>query len=527
MVTQTANGLYIHAAWANDLLGTGMKTSPYDEAVAIGTYIDRDEKENTSPSRYTWNAIEDVDEDLVNDDVAEDLEEEIDSLRATTGSINGALKDTQRASNSGIGQANLLLGTNQGTVNWSGDGVTISDGTDELYGETANPTIFTRFTGTGKAFLPCVTLSELLSPIKGEDDDGGDIGTFTFTADVRTSEAVNVSVSVAEQDGTGAQIVFSAIELTEAGEWTHVRSTAQGVGVDRKTQVLVIDLSSASGTNVFDIANLKVEAGESGTDWTIGLDNMASGQSNVSNIGNGETLQTVTEPYFTLGKRGEGRIGAYSLAVGDDAVAGGEHSVAIGKGAEALYSYSVALGENVTTHRESVAIGVDSDAASRDVVIGRGLKTQIGSGLIEFIQCVVGQYNEIEISGRFRRTVFAVGAGQSDDKRRTVFKVDNAGNVYTTGRVNDQQAGRILLNSTGETKNINGTTYTKLSGRVSFASWFDEPPMVILTPISGAPYRLTPPTADNITRDGFDIVMYRNNDTATTVQWIAVKATQS
>ena len=113
-------------------------------------------------------------------------------------------------------------------------------------------------------------------------------------------------------------------------------------------------------------------------------------------------------PFYTLGTRGSGTVGAFSTVIGENGVAKGSTSLAVGEGCNANGTNSFAQGQN-------------SYAGVNATSLGRGTRASYNS------QLACGQWN-IDHSGV--GPLFIVGDGSSASARSDSFRVDQGGYVY-------------------------------------------------------------------------------------------------
>lgn len=269
---------YYHAAWADDADGTNFSLTEYDGAQMIGTYNDDSGTESIDPTDYNWQIIgaaESGDGDPATaaaENEINALTAAVDDLTAKTITNAGNIDRANASSVEGIGQPNLLSGTNRGADGWTGSGFTLAAETGTVYNETDTPITWLKAT--------CVTPGALsftadgFRAILAEDSD---TDTYTLSFDMRQSVLFDVNVSMADADGTNIQIDFgtadSESDILEdlrdmAGTWTHQALTAQIVeGNTESAQVLLFDCSAMTAGDTIEIANLKVEGGATDTPW--------------------------------------------------------------------------------------------------------------------------------------------------------------------------------------------------------------------------------------------------------------------
>ena len=269
---------YYHVAWADDADGTNFSLTEYDGALMIGTYNDDSGTESTDPEDYTWQIIG-VAESGDGDPATAAAENEINALTAAVDDLTaktitnaGNIDRANASSVEGIGQPNLLSGTNRGADGWTGSGFTLAAETGTVYNETDTPITWLKAT--------CVTPGALsfsadgFRAILAEDSD---TDTYTLSFDMRQSVLFDVNVSMSDADGTNTQIDFGTADNESdiledlrdmAGTWTHQALTAQIVdGNTESTQVLLFDCSNMTAGETVEIANLKIEGGAIATQW--------------------------------------------------------------------------------------------------------------------------------------------------------------------------------------------------------------------------------------------------------------------
>lgn len=269
---------YYHVAWADDADGTNFSLTEYDGALMIGTYNDDSGTESTDPADYNWQIIGAA-ESGDGDPATAAAENEINALTAVVDDLTaktitnaGNIDRANASSVEGIGQPNLLSGTNRGADGWTGSGFTLAAETGTVYNETDTPITWLKAT--------CVTPGALsfsadgFRAILAEDSD---TDTYTLSFDMRQSVLFDVNVSMSDADGTNTQIDFgtadSESDILEdlrdmAGTWTHQALTAQIVdGNTESAQVLLFDCSAMTAGETVEIANLKIEGGAIATPW--------------------------------------------------------------------------------------------------------------------------------------------------------------------------------------------------------------------------------------------------------------------
>lgn len=270
---------YYHVAWADDANGLNFSLTEYDGAVMIGTYNDDSGTESTDPTDYTWQIIGTAESDGDGDPATAAAENEINALAAAVDDLTartltnaGNIDTANDASITGIGQPNLLSGTNRGADGWTGSGFTLAAVTGTVYNETDSPISWLMATCTTPGALSFS--ADGFRAILAEDSD---TDTYTLSCDLRMSALSAVNVSMSDADGTNTQIDFgtadNASEILDdlhdlAGTWVHHALTAQIVdGNTESAQVLLFDCSNMTAGDTIEIANLKVEGGAIATPW--------------------------------------------------------------------------------------------------------------------------------------------------------------------------------------------------------------------------------------------------------------------
>lgn len=323
MVIQTTiNGItaYLHAAYATDENGTDFSLTDFDGAVYVGNYTDTSATESTNYKRYAWQLIgnAEIDADEIEDyeelepiEVAE-VSDSLDSLDNTTGNLQAQIDEnkadaviTQTSNDEGIGNVNMLAGTNQGVTGWTASAnLTISAMNSPIYEETSDAVNFVRVTcdlaGSNYILFDASYLRSVLAELT--DDNS-----FTFSADVRMSTVFEIgTVAVQDVDETNAQIEFDEItneaideDTDNNGAWVHNISTSNvindnaGDPIPESAQFLYFDLSQMGAGETLDIANLKIEAGAIATPWRASLDEVEATANAALNAAN-----TVTNHFW-------------------------------------------------------------------------------------------------------------------------------------------------------------------------------------------------------------------------------------
>lgn len=300
--------IYLHTAWANDESGSGFSLEEFDGAVFIGNYTSSSATESGNFASYSWKRIDNIedpdetieDEDLEDDTeddeefiedeeddddgtyLDEDLEEDLIEIEAAAVRSGDNITSNQQANDSGIGNVNLLYGTNSGKSGYSVSGgfvlsdlgTTIYDDAEEVKAvritcDTASDTAYLSF---GSDYL-LDNLSEM---------SAGDV--FTLSFDSRMSVLfVSETLAVQGIDGAKRMLLFDQSldntsdneEIDNTGEWVHY--SAQAVYEEQETseQVFCISLKNMPAGATLDIANLKIEEGSLETPWRQSEDEIA------------------------------------------------------------------------------------------------------------------------------------------------------------------------------------------------------------------------------------------------------------
>lgn len=302
--------IYLHTAWAHDESGSGFSLEEFDGAVFIGNYTSSSATESGNFASYSWKRIDNIedpdetieDEDLEDDTeddeefiedeeddddddgtyLDEDLEEDLIEIEAAAVRSGDNIASNQQANDSGIGNVNLLYGTNSGKSGYSVSGgfvlsdldTTIYDDAEEVKAvritcDTASDTAYLSF---GSDYL-LDNLSEM---------SAGDV--FTLSFDSRMSVLfVSETLAVQGIDGAKRMLLFDQSldntpdneEIDNTGEWVHY--SAQAVYEEQETaaQVFCISLKNMPAGSTLDIANLKIEEGSLETPWRQSEDEIA------------------------------------------------------------------------------------------------------------------------------------------------------------------------------------------------------------------------------------------------------------
>lgn len=284
MVIETnQNGIYMHAAYASDDKGTDFSLTYFTDAAFIGNYMDRSSVESNNPLMYKWqpinveqipaSQIEDDSEAYESVDVS-NVQGEVEGLNSTTQDLHVRttyndenLIKTQYVQDEGLGNLNLLVGTNQGDTGWTAGSSTLASVTEAVYSEDPKDEINTlSVTLTAATDTLTFDSTELLDYIDANNEDEN---TYTLSYDIKVSNTgASISISV---PGilTYDSPEFSAEDDDDLSDtWLHFTSTA----VIASTTGTDLEFSySGAATDTFQIANLKIEAGSMATPWRASL----------------------------------------------------------------------------------------------------------------------------------------------------------------------------------------------------------------------------------------------------------------
>lgn len=264
---------FYHCAWALDGEGLGFSLDEFDEATYVGAYTDDSSTESTDPADYQWRPIGTSLSDTAQS--IDDLQTQMEDALADTFEADANIQGTQGASDTGLGNPNMLRRTNQGTTGWTAIGdLYLSAMTDTVYDESAEPVSFIRVTcsaaGDNVLTFDATALRAILGTLSDESS-------LTISCDVRMSDLFTIdTVAVQDADGTNAQVEFDPVDnepvdtetMDTTGTWMQYISTAVAPGsVDESAQVLFFDLSNMPAGATLDIANLKIELGAIATPW--------------------------------------------------------------------------------------------------------------------------------------------------------------------------------------------------------------------------------------------------------------------
>lgn len=258
---------YLHTAWSDEPDGSDMQTEEFD-SVYIGTFTDSNSSEDLDNSKYSWCESDPDSED--EESIDTELSDSINELSSSSIVSNSNLDATQYSSDSKIGNANELKGTNKGSTGWSDgsgySGTSISDVIYSQYGENTNYVRFyVDYVSTSHVYFAA---ADLIEKVSGLTD------TYTLSFDIRMTGGVFDITTISLGDNL---ITFDAYIPSAYGEtidivgtWTHYTSTATATGAENatlKTLNFIYDISSTA-MEYFEIANLKIEAGATETAWT-------------------------------------------------------------------------------------------------------------------------------------------------------------------------------------------------------------------------------------------------------------------
>lgn len=307
MVIKTASGIYMHAAWAEDEEGAGFSLTKFDTAQYVGHYSDKSAEESANWRKYEWQAIQEADDEeddgteivedeselddeeeeeadgeiISSDDVIEGLMDDIGDTAEEVQSVGADSTATQNLSDTGLGNDNLLSGTNRGLAGWIiPDGFSAEAVAGTIYDDTADAVNYIKITcgtaGAGALQFDAGDLPEKLA------HDGG--SAYTLTADVAMSTCFSMPAYVGKPGGTAKQIEFGTIDnaardLEEDSEndgvWVPDVLTADALGVAADGQALCFDLTAMPAGATLEIANLKVEEGAMATPWEKSIKEVA------------------------------------------------------------------------------------------------------------------------------------------------------------------------------------------------------------------------------------------------------------
>lgn len=285
MVIETnVTGIYVHAAYATDDKGTDFSLTSFPEAVYIGNYMDRSATESTDPNMYKWKPLysDNVNPSDIEDDSEAYESVDVANVQDAVGVVSDAaamlkvrtdynednLEKTQSTQDEGLGNLNLLVGTNQGDSNWTAGSATIASVTDPVYSDDPNDDIETvQFTLTSATDTFTFDSGNLLDYIAANDEEEN---TYTLSYDIKVS---NTSATMVPS--VPSILTFESPEFTDdpdddfSDTWLHFASTA----VISSTSGTDFQFTySGSAADTVQIANLKIEAGALATPWRASLD---------------------------------------------------------------------------------------------------------------------------------------------------------------------------------------------------------------------------------------------------------------
>ena len=389
MITQIdVNGktMFVHTAWSDDPEGGGMVTTEPEDADYIGTCTDSSSEEVEDPARYTWryadvnanldDSDDEFEEDEEDDDGAIDdgMEDVESSLQEVAGRIDTQGMDmvnTTNVTDSAIGNANELEGTNKGKTGWTvPDGFTMSEQSEDVDGNPDTDPVLTSVitrTATGTDSVIRFNAGALVQALA--DTEKGNA--YTLSLQSKMTSLFDVPVSLADPDGSNVMIDFGSIsnalidapedpEEEDAGEqdaadgnptiediiddeelaeeeptgettgedaWTWFESTAESTGAAVSSQVLRFDLSAMPVGATLAIADLKIEPGAMATPWKKSIkevdETAATAQSTADDA---KTLAAKTNQHFwtndegahiTTTPQGEAISGGNTLITGE------------------------------------------------------------------------------------------------------------------------------------------------------------------------------------------------------------------
>lgn len=269
--------IYIHTAYATDNHGKDFALNYFNAATYIGTYMDRNNTENSNWQYYTWHLLEDpsaqpIDEGIV---VSNGLEDRIANLEASAEENYSDIVTEARNAYEGIGNVNELIGTNQGINGYTAPtGYTITALPVQIF-EDPNIIQAVRITCNTPASGSTVQFdaAELLENIEVDNN------TYTLSLMIRYSNIVSLPASIAEVGGGNELIDFGDIYIEAVdqddvldNEWLFFVSTATMEPATVGSQNLLIDVSNMETGDTIDIVNLKVEKGAIATPWMESLE---------------------------------------------------------------------------------------------------------------------------------------------------------------------------------------------------------------------------------------------------------------
>ena len=285
MVIETnVTGIYVHAAYATDDKGTDFSLTSFPEAVYIGNYMDRSATESTDPNMYKWKPLysDNVNPSDIEDDSEAYESVDVANVQDAVGVVSDAaailkvrtdynednLEKTQSTQDEGLGNLNLLVGTNQGDSNWTAGSATIASVTDPVYSDDPNDEIDTvLFTLTSATDTFTFDSGNLLDYIAANDEEEN---TYTLSYDIKVS---NTSATMVPS--VPSILTFDSPDFIDdpdddfSDTWLHFASTA----VISSTSGTDFQFTySGSAADTVQIANLKIEAGALATPWRASLE---------------------------------------------------------------------------------------------------------------------------------------------------------------------------------------------------------------------------------------------------------------
>ena len=309
VISSTFNGkiIYLHTAWANDETGSGFSLEEFDGALFIGNYTGSSITESENFASYSWKRIDDVtdpDEELEDEELEDDteddgeffeedddddsayLDEELENnlveIEAAAVRAGDNIASNQQANDSGIGNANLLCGTNSGKSGYSvSSGFTLSDLDTAIY-DDADEVKAVRLTCDTASEVAYLAFDSDYLLDKLSEASAGDV--FTLSFDSRMSDLfISETLAVQDSDGTKRMLLFDQSldnasdneEIDNTGEWVHYSAQAVYEEQEISAQTFCISLKNMPAGSAFDIANLKIEEGSLETPWRQSEDEIA------------------------------------------------------------------------------------------------------------------------------------------------------------------------------------------------------------------------------------------------------------
>lgn len=285
MVIETnVTGIYLHAAYATDDKGSNFSLTDFTGSVYVGNYMDRSNVESTDPNRYKWTPlysdnvnpadIEDDSEAYESVDVS-DVQANVDDLEGTTADLKirtdyneDNIEKTQGTQDEGLGNLNLLVGTNQGNTNWTTGSATATSVTDPVYSDDPNDEIDTvLFTLTAATDTFTFDSTNLLDYIAANNEDEN---TYTLSYDIKVSNTgATITPTVPGVLTFDSPVFIDDPDDDFSDTWLHFSSTA----IIASTTGTDLEFSySGSVSDTVQLANLKIESGAMATPWRASLD---------------------------------------------------------------------------------------------------------------------------------------------------------------------------------------------------------------------------------------------------------------